>query len=228
MVSKGHRSVESALADILDAEELQPEPNQFKAAWADGETSITVEGAWDAVTRHATDVGQDPAALEGSLGRHLADVLIHRVTQLGMTLAAALAHEAGQTDTTPETTTPDFTIFPPATQGGDWVVMDDATGERHYEGQDAGMAAATAAGLERGQEIRESVQQAAETKAAVEAPTSTAEIIAAVEAKTGLTIGGDHDKVVLALGYLSSDAMRQEVNDAVWASRKGRRDHAHS
>ena len=49
----------------------------------------------------------------------------------------------------------------------------------------------------------------------------TAEIIEAVEAKTGLTIGGDHDKVVLALGYLSSDAMRQEVNGAVWANRKG-------
>ena len=45
-------------------------------------------------------------------------------------------------------------------------------------------------------------------------------IIKAIEAHTGLTINGDPDTIVLALGFLSNDRIRKEVSDRVWANRK--------
>ena len=49
---------------------------------------------------------------------------------------------------------------------------------------------------------------------------TTAQIIQTIENKTGITIEGDPDRIVLALAYLSNDKFKQEVNDAVWANRK--------
>ena len=44
---------------------------------------------------------------------------------------------------------------------------------------------------------------------------TTTEIIKAIETKTGIEIDGDHDRVVLALGFLSNDKMRAEITERV-------------
>ena len=50
---------------------------------------------------------------------------------------------------------------------------------------------------------------------------TTTEIIKAIETKTGMTIDGDPDKIVLALRFLTDDKFNKQVTEEVWANRKG-------